>query len=126
MNAVHENVVRQFRAGQAIAAIAEAIGYTPRAVRRILQKKDVRVPRFPGYVRREPRENAPQFASRPDGEYCRCKSCDELGYGVDAWHPATIEFWATDHGRLSFARCRACISEQKAHVHGVVPGRIAA
>lgn len=125
MTTTHEAVVKQFRSGQAIDAIAAAIGYTPRAVRRILQKKDVAVPRFRAYVRTPPKPTA-RFQSRTDGEYCQCKRCTSLGYGDDAWHPATMDFWPTENGRLRYDLCRACVSEMKVNVHGVVPGRGAA
>ena len=126
MNTTRESVVQQFLSGQAIDAIAAAIGYTPRAVRRILQKKAVAVPRFRAYVRKSPPRPLDRFQSRTDGEYCQCKRCAALGYGDDAWHPATMEFWPTEDGRLRFDRCRACASEMKVHAHGVVPGRVAA
>ncbi|MDQ7996086.1 MAG: hypothetical protein AAGC76_09555 [Luteibacter sp.] len=108
MNATHETVVQQFRSGQAIADIAIAVGFTPRAIRRILQKKDVAVPRFRPYVRKAPKT---EFQSRADGEYAKCQSCERLGYGIDAWHPATSEFWREEYGLLSFERCRACICD---------------
>lgn len=61
-----------------------------------------------------------RFVSRPDGEYRECSRCRHLGYGVDAWHPATAEFWPVVRGRLWFGRCNACNSELAARKYGVV------
>jgi len=62
-----------------------------------------------------------RFQSRPDGEYRLCPRCEKLGYGADAWHPATCEYYPVVHGRVSFARCRACITEITSRRYGVVP-----
>jgi len=66
------------------------------------------------------------FESRPDGEYRRCSRCTHLGYGEDAWHPATREFWPVVRGRTWFGRCLACASELASRKHGFVGDRAAA
>lgn len=126
MTAIHDQVVQQYRSGKAVDAIAASVGYTTRAIRRILQKKDTPVPRFPGRSASIIRKPVASFQSRPDGEYAQCKRCEHLGYGVDSWYPATTEFWNVEYGRIRYDRCRACISEMKVNAHGVVPGRVAA
>lgn len=67
-----------------------------------------------------------RFESRPDGEYALCRSCDRAGYGPDAWHPATAEFWVKHRGTLDFSKCKACKSEVAARKFGFVPARAAA
>ena len=52
--------------------------------------------------------NAIRFRSEPDGEYAECPRCAAAGMGVDAWLPATSDFWYARHGRLQFFACRAC------------------
>lgn len=66
------------------------------------------------------------FQTRPDGEYRLCQSCRRAGYGVDAWHPATVEFWPTLFGAVQFYKCKACRSEVMAKKFGFVPEREAA
>ena len=61
------------------------------------------------------------FQSRPDGEYRRCSRCAHLGYGEDAWHPCTSEFWPRVRGKLWFGRCLACASELASRRDGVIP-----
>lgn len=60
------------------------------------------------------------FQSCPDGEYVQCRSCARNGYGPDAWHPATSEFFPMQYGRLRFDRCRACRSEVQQRKFGFV------
>jgi len=64
-----------------------------------------------------------RFQSRLDGEYRQCPRCERLGYGPDAWHPATSDFFPMLHGRVSFARCRACLTEITSRRYGVVPSQ---
>lgn len=66
----------------------------------------------------------PEFQSRPDGEYCLCRSCQRAGYGPDAWYPVTEEFWPVHFGRMRLDKCRACRSEVVARKFGFV--RVAA
>ncbi|KAF1008969.1 MAG: hypothetical protein GAK28_00601 [Luteibacter sp.] len=66
------------------------------------------------------RHHAALWQSRADGEYRRCARCEKLGYGEDAWHPATPEFFPVVNGRIRFGRCRACHSEVMQHRCGVV------
>jgi hypothetical protein len=58
------------------------------------------------------------FESRPDGEYAECRKCVQKGYGVDAWHPATAEFWPVSRGELIFKYCYACRVEYDAVRNG--------
>ena len=59
--------------------------------------------------------------SRPDGEYALCRSCERAGYGTDAWHPLTDDFWPVFHGRLVLTKkCKACRSEVAAKKFGFV------
>jgi hypothetical protein len=67
-----------------------------------------------------------RFQSRLDGEYVKCRSCDMAGYGLDAWLPATSEFWVTHLGVLQFSKCKACRSEVAARRFGFVPAKEAA
>lgn len=115
MNAVHDSIVSRFRAGETAVAIGLTVGYSAHHVRRILKAKALALPR---------RGRRFEFQSRPDGEYCRCSRCARLGYGEDAWHPATAEFWRLMNGALHFNQCKACITEVAEHKHGFV--RIAA
>lgn len=66
------------------------------------------------------------FKTMPDGEHALCRSCQRAGYGVDSWHPATVEFWPVLHGHLLFNKCRACRSEVQARKFGFVPVKEAA
>ena len=66
-------------------------------------------------------EALPRWQSRADGEYRLCTRCAHLGYGEDAYHPATHEFWPRVHGQLWFGRCLACASELQSRRLGVVP-----
>ena len=91
MDALHEAIVTRFRAGETALAIGLTIGYSAHHVRRILKAKALALPR---------RGRRFEFQSRPDGEYCRCSRCVRLGYGEDAWHPATAEFWRSMKGAL--------------------------
>ncbi len=61
-----------------------------------------------------------RFVSGPDGEWRECRSCARKGYGVDAWHPATREFWPVVNRRIWFGRCLACCSEMSSRKRGVV------
>lgn len=116
MNATHESIVRRFRDGETVMNIGLSLGFSSRHVRQILREKDIVLPR------RATRQRT--FQSRPDGEYVECARCAKLGYGADAWHPATPEFWRPTYGRLYFGQCRACISEVLERKAGFV--RIAA
>jgi hypothetical protein len=62
-----------------------------------------------------------RFQSRLDGEYRQCPNCERKGYGPDAWHPATAEFFPRIGRRVSFARYRACCSELTSKRRGIVP-----
>lgn len=61
-----------------------------------------------------------------DGEWVQCRKCAMKGYGVDAYHPFTSEFFPMLNGKLRTDRCRACASESQSHTHGMVPDRKAA
>ena len=60
------------------------------------------------------------FQRRWDGEYALCPSCARLGYGIDAWHPCTSEFWPVTRGLLIYSRCKACMCDRNAHKLGVI------
>lgn len=67
------------------------------------------------------------FKSLPDGEHALCRSCQRAGYGPDAWHPVTTEFWQIQQGKLLMSKCKACRSESAAKRFGFVHlGRLAA
>lgn len=67
------------------------------------------------------RMNDGKWQSRVDGEYRQCARCAHIGYGEDAFHPATDEFWPRIHGQLWFGRCLACASELTSRRKGVMP-----
>jgi len=116
MNALHDQIVSRFRAGETIMAIGLSIGYSRRHVRNVIGAAT------PTYRR----GRQLRFESRADGEYCQCGRCARIGYGVDAWHPVSEEFWPMDHGRLSLVMCKACRSELMAKKSGTALLRIAA
>lgn len=62
-----------------------------------------------------------RFQHRPDGEYAQCPRCTRLGYGPDAWHPCTSEFWPLTNGLLVYSRCKACMADRNCHRRGVIP-----
>lgn len=118
MNTTHAQIVTRFRAGEPASAIARHFGFARNSVYRILRRNDA--PAATAAAKRH------KFQSRPDGEYVECKGCVRRGYGEDAWHPATVEFWREMAGSLYFAQCKACLSDDHECRRGVVPGRIAA
>jgi|GEM_PF-1776901 len=115
MKATQEQIVQRFRAGQSIPEIAMALGRGRETVRRLIRAVVPSARRRSSTVRK--------FVSRPDGEYCECRHCAALGYGADAWHPVTSEFWREYGGTLSLGQCKACLSEVEARSRGLKPAR---
>lgn len=60
------------------------------------------------------------FQSRPDGEHRLCTTCQHKGYGPDAWHPCTTDFWQVVRGRIDYTRCLACKADFRHRCKGVV------
>ncbi|HEY4292080.1 helix-turn-helix domain-containing protein [Luteibacter sp.] len=112
MNDLHAHIVRQFHAGDSVNVIARRLGFARNSVYRILRRNNA--PAAAAAAKRY------KFQSRPDGEYAECRGCVRRGYGEDAWHPATTEFWRPMEGRLYFNQCRACLSEVSERKSGFV------
>jgi hypothetical protein len=81
----------------------------------------------PEWRRNPPRMELPRRASKtpirttPYGEEALCRSCQRAGYGEDAWHPITLEFWTPDrYDQLVISQCRACRSEVNQRKFGFV------
>lgn len=119
MSTKTDMIVSRFRAGEAIHQIAGSLGVCDATIRVVLRRC------MPA---RGTGRNRVQFQSRPDGEYALCPRCARIGYGADAWHPATHEFWPTSitGRRLSFIQCLACTSDVAARKAGVPLLRISA
>lgn len=46
-----------------------------------------------------------------------CPDCTRKGFAPDNAWPVDEEFWPTRHGRMFFARCRACQNEIERNSH---------